>query len=114
MRNYLHALLHTTIETVSFGDTLLYASFDPASEQLEESTLYEALSQAISEGDNADIVVQTEEAEVKLMMDRLLVGKKFLLLQVTAAVEEVEEGGGGSDSSSSGSEMCLPPIKVYI
>ena len=106
MRNYLHALLHTTIETVSFGDTLLYASFDPASEQLEELTLYEALSQAISEGDGADIV------EVKLMMDRLLLGKKFLLLQVTAAVEEVEEGGGSSDSSSS--EMRLPPIKVYI
>jgi hypothetical protein len=90
-----------TVDTVSWGDALLYADFLPGGDAVLTTPLKALLRQALAKA----MLERGDNAPVSLF--RYLRGKRFITLQVTAVAKEGE-------GSAAGDTPTVPPIRVLI
>jgi len=107
--NQLSEQLGCQIETVSWGDTLLYADFLPHQKKLRSMSVRNLILLALRSMQNEEKqenkATTTHSAETKLK--ELLTNEEFILLDVSVQARDAAKG-------EIDGEVRIPKIKVYV
>lgn len=119
-----HLLAHygVALQSVSWGDSLLYADFLPHSARLQQKSLRSVILSAMQSAEsdendsNSDTKREGAIASAKknavAKLKKLMKPEDFILLDV--AVTKVTTGDADDDNYVEASEVTIPKVKVYL